>query len=99
MLLAYAGQFTGRVDRVLPAGLVVWAVEAYRRPLISGMLMGLAIGVVYYPVFLLPLWLGFYWQRGLLRFSLGVVTTLALLVASLPFTSHRLGMFWLPVQQ
>ena len=58
---------------MLPAALLVWAVEAYRRPLMAGMLMGLAIGVIYYPVFLLPLWLGFYWQRGLLRFSLGVV--------------------------
>jgi hypothetical protein len=74
-------------------------VEAYRRPLVSGMLMGLAIGVIYYPVFLLPLWLGFYWQRGLLRFSLGVVTTLALLVASLAFTSDSMAGFWSQVQQ
>ena len=80
LLLPYTAQLTGRVDHVLPAALLVWAVEAYRRPLISGMLMGLAIGVIYYPAFLLPLWLGFYWQRGLLRFSLGVVITLALLV-------------------
>jgi hypothetical protein len=61
--------------------------------------MGLAIGVIYYPVFLLPLWLGFYWQRGLLRFSLGVVTTLALLVASLAFTSDSVASFWVQVQQ
>jgi hypothetical protein len=99
LLLPYTAQFTGRVDHVLPAALLVWAVEAYRRPLVSGMLMGLAIGVNYYPVFLLPLWLGFYWQRGLLRFSLGVVTTLALLVASLVFTSDSPAGFWSQVQQ
>ena len=52
-----------------------------------------------YPVFLLPLWLGFYWQRGLLRFSLGVITTLALLVASLAFRSDSMAGFWSQVQQ
>ena len=31
----------------LPAALLIWAVEAYRKPLIAGMLMGLAIGVDY----------------------------------------------------
>jgi len=99
LLLPYTAQLTGRVDHVLPAALLVWAVVLYRRPLLSGMFMGLAIGVIYYPLFLLPLWLGFYWQRGLLRFSLGVVTTLALLVASLAFTSDSLQGFWLQVQQ
>lgn len=99
LLLPYTAQLTGRVDHVLPAALLVWAVEAYRRPLVSGMFIGLAIGVIYYPLFLLPLWLGFYWQRGLLRFSLGVVTTLALLVASLAFTSDSLAGFGAQVQQ
>ncbi len=99
LLLPYTAQLTGRVDHVLPAALLVWAVEAYRKPLISGMLMGLAIGVIYYPAFLLPLWLGFYWQRGLLRFSLGVASTLAVLVASLAFTSDSLAGFWSQVQQ
>ncbi len=99
LLLPYTAQLTGRVDHALPAALLVWAVEAYRRPLASGMLMGLAIGVIYYPAFLLPLWLGFYWQRGLLRFSLGVFTTLALLVGSLAFTSDSLPAFWSQVQQ
>jgi hypothetical protein len=99
LLLPYTAQLTGRVDHLLPAALLVWAVETYRRPLISGMFMGLAIGVIYYPVFLLPLWLGFYWQRGLLRFALGVVTTLAVLVAFLAFTSDSMAMFSSQVQQ
>jgi hypothetical protein len=99
LMLPYTAQLTGRVDHVLPAALLVWAVAAYRRPLISGMLMGLAIGVIYYPLFLLPLWLGFYWQRGLLRFSVGVFLTLAVLVASLAFTSDSFASFWGQVQQ
>ena len=32
LLLPYTAQFTGRVDHVLPAALLVWAVAAYRRP-------------------------------------------------------------------
>ena len=49
LFLPYTAQLTGRVDHVLPAALLVWAVEAYRRPLVSGMFIGLAIGVIYYP--------------------------------------------------
>jgi uncharacterized membrane protein len=55
---------TGRVDHVVPAALLVWAIAAYRRPMIAGVLMGLAVSVIYYPWFLLPLWCGFYWRRG-----------------------------------
>ena len=68
LLLPYTAQMTGRVDHVLTAALLVWAIEAYRRPAVAGVMMGLAIGVTYYPIFLLPLWLGFYWQRGLVRY-------------------------------
>jgi hypothetical protein len=99
LLFPYTAQLTGRVDHVLPAALLIWAVEAYRRPLVSGMFIGLAIGVIYYPIFLLPLWLAFYWQRGLLRFVIGVVATLAVVVASLAFTSDSLATFWSQVQQ
>ena len=36
LLLPYTAQLTGRVDHVLPAALLVWAVVAYRRPLVVG---------------------------------------------------------------
>ena len=36
-----------------------------------GTLLGLAMGLFYYPFFLLPLWCSFYWQRGVLRFAAG----------------------------
>ena len=63
--------------------LLVWAVAAYRRPVLSGILLGLAAGLIYYPLFLLPLWGGFYWRRGAVRFFAGVVLALGLLVLSL----------------
>lgn len=99
LLLPYTAQMTSRVDHVIPAALLVWAVEAYRRPLFAGMLVGLAAGVIYYPLFLLPLWCSFYWRRGVIRFVLGVGVVLLLLVASLAFTSSDLATFFAQLKQ
>jgi hypothetical protein len=85
LLLPYAAQTPSRVDHILPAALLVWAVAAYRRPIAAGILLGLAAGVVYYPLFLLPLWCSFYWRRGLFRFGISVGCTLLVLVATLAF--------------
>ncbi len=93
LLTFYTSQFTSQVDHVAPAMLLVWAVAAYRRPLISGILLGLAAGIIYYPLFLLPLWCGFYWRRGAIRFAFGVVAALAILVASLALNSPDRAVF------
>jgi len=93
LLLPYTATMTGRVDHVLPGALVVWAVAAYRSPFVAGSLIGLAIGTIYYPVFLLPLWCSFYWERGVRRFALGVATALAALVVALWFTSPDTTVF------
>ena len=77
LLLPYTATMTGRVDHVLPGALVLWAVASYRRPFLAGVLIGLTIGTIYYPVFLLPLWCSFYWERGVRRFALGVAAALA----------------------
>jgi hypothetical protein len=93
LLLPYTATMTGRVDHALPGALIVWAVASYRQPFVAGALIGLAIGAIYYPVFLLPLWCGFYWTRGVRRFALGVAAALALLVVGLWFTSSDAGAF------
>jgi hypothetical protein len=94
LILPYTAQMTGRVTHVVPAALLVWAVLCYRRPLTTGMFMGLAVGVFYYPLFLLPLWLSFYWQRGLMRFTLGVLSMVAVTALSLVFISADVAEFW-----
>lgn len=99
LLLPYTAQMTGRVDHVIPGALLVWAVEAYRRPVVAGILLGLAAGVVYYPLFLLPLWCSFYWRRGLLRFGIGVVSALLLMVLLLFFGSDTFETFVGHLQQ
>jgi hypothetical protein len=55
--------------------------------------LGLAAGVAYFPLFLLPLWCAFYWRRGLVRFAIGVIAVLLLVTASLLLTSSNLGSF------
>lgn len=99
LMLPYTAQMTGHVDHVLPAALLLWAVVLYRRPALAGILLGLATSVVYYPMFLLPLWLSFYRQRGLARFVAGVLGAMGVMVFSLVFVSTDLMSFWLKVQQ
>jgi len=99
LLLPYTAQMTGHVDHVVPGALLVWAMAAYRRPFAAGVLLGLAAGVIYYPFFLLPLWISFYWRRGLVRFLGGFSTVLVLLVGSLVFTSSNVSSFVAQLQQ
>lgn len=83
LMLPYTARMTGFVDHVLPAALLTWALVAYRRPLVAGTLVGLGIGAIYYPIFLLPLWISFYWRRGLVRFLSGVLLAISVLVVAL----------------
>ena len=99
LMLPYTALWTGNVTHLLPAALLVWAVLFYRRPFISGALIGLGCGAIYYPFALLPLWLAFYRQRGMVRFLMGVGLTLALLIATLVFTSSDTDMFLARLQQ
>ncbi len=99
LLLPYTAMWTGSVTHALPGALLVWAIVMYRRPLLAGAMIGLAFGTIYYPVFLLPLWISFYWERGLVKFLIGMLTMVALLVAVLALTSSDLPMFLAGLQQ
>ncbi len=89
LLSPYSALMTGYVDHVVPGTLLVWAILMYRRPAIAGMLLGIGAGLVYYPLFLLPLWISFYWQRGLRRFGVGVVFTLCVMAGLLALDSEN----------
>jgi hypothetical protein len=56
-------------------------------------LIGLAMSVFYYPFFLLPLWLSFYWQRGVMRFTTGLLAAVAVMVLTLVFVSGDVNSF------
>ncbi len=94
LLLPYTADFTSRIDHVVPGALLVWAIQSYRRPVVAGILVGLTAGLIWYPLFLLPVWCSFYWRRGLVRFVLAVLVLLgimaiALLFARFPGVVHR----------
>ena len=99
LLLPYTAMWTGSVTHVLPGALVVWAIVWYRWPLLSGAMIGLAFGTIYYPIFLLPLWISFYWQRGLWRFLIGIGAMLAILLVADGFTVGSRQEFFAHLQQ
>lgn len=85
LLLPHARVLPGQWYHVWPMALMVWAVAAYRRPTVAGLLLGVAAGIVYFPAVVLPVWLSFYRRRGCGRFAaafaLGVGLCLAWLGA------------------
>jgi hypothetical protein len=94
LLLPYTAMWTGAVTHALPGALVVWAIVFYRWPLLAGAMIGLAFGTIYYPIFLLPLWISFYWQRGLVRFLIGAVAMVGVLVLVLAMKSEDTAALW-----
>ncbi|QDV23474.1 hypothetical protein [Aureliella helgolandensis] len=104
LLLPYSAQMTGNLQHAMPAALLVLAMLAYRQPLLAGILLGAASGLVYYPLFLLPLWISFYWHRGLTGLLVGVCTSLLVMAGLLllqgfeNFFDHFREMFglWVP---
>lgn len=99
LMLPYTAQMTGHVDHVLPSALMLWAIVFYRRPAIAGIFLGLSVGVVYYPIFLLALWISFYWQRGVFRFLAGLLGAIAITAISLAFVSEDMAAFWSKIRQ
>ncbi|MFN3192040.1 MAG: hypothetical protein ACE361_16130 [Aureliella sp.] len=86
LILPYTAQMTGNVEHTVPAAFLVAALLAYRQPVASGALLGTAAGLVYYPFFLLPLWISFYWHRGLAKFLTGIGIGVGVLIIMLFFS-------------
>jgi hypothetical protein len=54
-----------RASHVMATPLILFAVLGWRKKEVSGGLLGVAAGMLFYPVFLFPLWAGFYgWREG-----------------------------------
>jgi hypothetical protein len=69
LLLPYTAFHVEQWHHVWPMALVVWAVVFYRKPALSGLLLGLAAGTVYFPLLIVPVWWSFYRGRGAGRFA------------------------------
>lgn len=75
------------VNHILPAAFVVWALVYYNKPMVAGCLMGLACGTVFFPAFLLPLWMVFYGRQGSIRFGLALGIIGAALLSTFALTA------------
>ena len=65
------------VSHIAPAGMTLLAFAALPSPALAGVLLVLAAGVGFYPAFMGPAWLGYYWRRpdARRRFILACVVT------------------------
>ncbi len=66
-------------------------------PIATGLLLGIATGMLYYPVFLFPLWFGFYWKKHsgnaagkfLVSYaSVGIICLISICIMTVPDASH-----------
>ena len=62
-----------KIDHLLPAAAMVWAVFCVPWPFAAGALLG-AASVFAFPVFLVPAWLGYYGRKGAGHCALGFLT-------------------------
>ena len=99
LLLPYTAIYTGHVEHALPAALMLWALVCFRKPALSGLLLGLATGASYYPLFLLPLWLSFYWERGVRRFAICFGVSILFCIIGPMFTSISVPDYFLQLQK
>jgi hypothetical protein len=81
------------ISHLAPAGitLLAFALLVADRPIWSGIVLALGAGAIYYPVFFLPAWVGYYfWKRsGWVKFTLAFTITCAIIAAGvLLFTQH-----------
>jgi hypothetical protein len=77
LLLPYNALNLGQWQQVWPGAMILWTIACYRWPSFAGIFFGLAVGIVYFPIVLLPLWLSFYWRRGAGRFTVAAFLTTA----------------------
>ncbi len=82
------------LNQVLPAACLIWAISSYRNPIVSGILLGLASGTLFFAAFLLPLWAVFYGRKGGLRFVISVMGVTAVLISCLLLTSGDANSFF-----
>ncbi len=93
LLLPYTSQFGGNLEHLIPGLFIIMAIALYRRPICSGILIGLAGSLVFYPFFLIPLWASFYYKRGLARFLLGTLSSTLVMLLLLLLSPSALGTF------
>jgi hypothetical protein len=81
------------VSHIAPASMTLLALAALKSPALSGTLLALATGVGFYPAFMAPAWLGFYWNDAArrTRFILAFGIAAAIIAAGVYAMSRPAG--------
>lgn len=87
LLLPSTAYQVGEFNHVLPAAFISWAVICHRHPYRAGILMGLACGSMFFPIFLIPLWCVYYGRKNGIKFFAALLLVASVLIASLAMTS------------
>ena len=93
LLHPYSTQMIGRLDHVIRAALILLAVALYRRPFFAGLCIGIAAALVWYPLWLIPLWCAFYRHKGWIRFLCGAASAILTFMLLLFLSSSGWGTF------
>lgn len=85
------------ISHTAPPALAILAFAFLERPLLAGIFLALSVATVFYPLFLIPAWMGYYWRSrpSVLRFTLGlalagIVVGGPVLLRSRPIEGHGL---------
>ena len=77
------------ISHIAPVSVLLLAFMFQKRPVLSGALLAAAVGVLFFPLFVFPAWLGWrVWRKeGAMRFAAGFVGTgLAIAILVIAFT-------------
>ncbi len=77
------------ISHIAPVTVILLALLSIEKPVVAGVLLAVAAGILFYPIFLFPLWLGYYvWRReGAAFFTTGyALTGAAIALVVLAFT-------------
>ena len=81
------------VSHIAPASMTLLAFAALGSPAVSGVLLAMSVGVGFYPAFMAPAWLGFYWndRTKRLRFMIGFGLAAVVIAAGVYAMSRPAG--------
>lgn len=93
LLLPCTAYQVNELSHVIPGACLTWAFAMYRRPVVAGILLGLACGSIFFAAFLLPLWAVFYSRKHRIRFMCSLAAVACVVLVAFALTSENTDSF------
>ena len=87
LILPCTAYNVGELHHVLPTALLLWALVFHKSPLTVGILVGLACSTMFFPLFLIPLFVTFYAKKGWLNYVIGFSSVWLVMLTTMLFLS------------